>query len=85
MLNIETTEIKIIIEECINTLKYRADLKELDLHSYYEDDFPKFILTDENRVRQILINLISNAIKYTNRGFVKVNCKKDDHGKNILI
>jgi len=85
MLNIETTEIKIIIEECINTLKYRADLKELDLYSHYEDDFPKFIQTDENRVRQILINLISNAIKYTNRGFVKVNCKKDDHGKNILI
>lgn len=33
---------------------------------------PSYIYSDQNRLRQVLINLISNAIKYTNEGFVRV-------------
>ena len=42
-----------------------------------EDEVPKYLTTDGNRLRQILINLISNAIKYTNYGSVTVEARRE--------
>ena len=40
-------------------------------------------MTDGNRVKQILINLISNAIKYTSRGFVKISTEVDNFSNTL--
>jgi signal transduction histidine kinase len=37
-------------------------------------------MTDENRVKQILINLISNSIKYTEEGYVRIVVSADQYG-----
>ena len=49
-------------------------MKNLELSYQIDPDFPFLFLSDENRLRQILINLISNAIKYTNEGYVRIRC-----------
>ncbi|CDW87942.1 multi-sensor hybrid histidine kinase [Stylonychia lemnae] len=85
MLNIEATNLRQIVQECINVLKFRADIKGLQLNSQFSFDFPQVIYSDENRVRQILINLISNAIKYTNKGFVQVQCSINSIQDSIFI
>ncbi|CDW81597.1 multi-sensor hybrid histidine kinase [Stylonychia lemnae] len=74
VLNVDQINVKIFLEECISILQFRADLKRILLCYQLESGFPDTIQSDENRLRQILLNLISNAIKYTNQGFVRINC-----------
>lgn len=53
------------IEDCIDILISKATHKNIALSYNIESDVPPFIISDYVRVRQILINLISNAIKFT--------------------
>ena len=51
-------------------LKERAGAKELNLQTVILNEIPDGMISDEFRIRQILINLINNAIKYTDKGSV---------------
>ncbi len=54
-----------------------ADEKQLDFRITLSDELPRFIVSDEAKLRQILINLIGNAMKFTVDGAVTVDVKKD--------
>ncbi|MCB9072018.1 MAG: response regulator [Bdellovibrionaceae bacterium] len=60
-------------------LQFRAQEKGLDLQLTYSNDLPKHIYTDSIRLRQILLNVLGNAIKFTHQGYValKVGFKND--------
>ncbi|PSV25397.1 MULTISPECIES: ATP-binding protein [unclassified Photobacterium] len=49
---------------------HRSHEKRLDFNIYYSHDLPRFFIGDEDRIKQIFVNLISNAIKFTPAGFV---------------
>ncbi len=77
---IEEVDINEVMESVQSEMDVRV--KEAKLESAYsiEKNMPK-ILTDRERVVQILINIINNAVKYTPKGKITVSVKKD--GKNI--
>ena len=64
-----------IAEEVHSLLQVRANEKNLGLNTTYAYPLPKTIRTDSLRLRQILVNLVGNAIKFTERGSVKVRVR----------
>jgi len=56
--------------------KFMAANKDLEFRAGFDDDVPRIIYGDDIRVRQIVTNLLNNAIKYTQEGFVEFNIKR---------
>jgi signal transduction histidine kinase/CheY-like chemotaxis protein/HPt (histidine-containing phosphotransfer) domain-containing protein len=63
-----------VIHNVVSLLSQRAVAKSLDLDVALSPDLPKWLLGDPTRLRQILFNLLGNAIKFTERGSVRVHC-----------
>ncbi|WP_423064100.1 PAS domain-containing protein [Candidiatus Paracoxiella cheracis] len=68
----EAINIRELVEKLINDMLSQAHEKELELRLNYAYNIPPMIIGDEKRIRQILVNLISNAIKFTTNGYVQV-------------
>jgi len=77
-------EIHTCIEEALDLLSPKATEKKLDLAYSVEDTIPKILVSDVTRLRQILVNLIGNAVKFTTTGEVVVEVKPAAHGQRTL-
>ncbi len=62
-----------IIEEAAELLRPRAADKGVQLRVRVDDPFPRTILSDPVRLRQILVNLIGNAVKFTQHGSIDIH------------
>ena len=78
-LELESTDFDLsdLIEKAIEILAMRANEKGLELACHLSHDIPCAVIGDPNRLHQILINLISNAIKFTDSGSVTVRVMQD--------
>lgn len=66
-------ELRQVVSETLRTLGVRAGEKGLELICDFADDVPQHVIGDPTRVRQVLINLVGNAIKFTNSGEIVVS------------
>ncbi len=64
------------IESAVHALAVRAHQKNLELTSYIEPDVPAALIGDAGRLRQILINLIGNGVKFTEHGSVTLGVER---------
>ena len=86
----ETCDLKQSISEAIDLFNIRAREKGIDLVCVLDDTLPGFVEADPMRLRQLLTNLISNAVKFTDHGGIVVNASAAlgaaEHGHaNICI
>jgi PAS domain S-box-containing protein len=77
--DIETTECspRQVVKDVVATIKASADAKGLSLRVACAEDVPESIQTDPRRLRQILVNLLGNAIKFTDVGGVQIVVQLD--------
>ena len=64
---------RLVIENVIQILKYKAEEKGLTLSYDVTNDVPVLVMGDPTRLNQILINLVGNAIKFTEKGSVDIS------------
>lgn len=72
--NIEKKPIepRLVVDRAMGLLSQQAEEKHLEFGFYVTESMPQYILGDELRLRQVLINLASNAIKFTKEGSVNI-------------
>lgn len=79
-LAIEDTDIPQIANEVAESLAQKAKEKNLTLNVNADRKLPK-VRTDKEKLKEILVNLVSNSIKYTEKGSIKIEISKD--GENV--
>lgn len=65
-------ELDTLIDECIGIFSLNAEQKNLDFAYRIDPEVPRFIAGDPLRLRQVLVNLLSNAFKFTERGRIQI-------------
>lgn len=71
-------DIKTLLYDIIKVHSVHAKNKRLEFNYSFSNGIPRYLIGDPNRLRQILDNLISNGIKFTQSGEVKIEVKKAD-------
>jgi len=66
----DTYNLKNVILESVNVIGFKAEDKGLDLQIKVDRNTPSFLYGDSGRIKQIIINLLTNAVKYTKKGSV---------------
>ncbi len=74
-----------LLEETCDLLAIRAQEKGVELVLDVEGVIPEAVNGDPNRLRQILVNLLGNAVKFTERGEVKLSCAIEGTNGNDLL
>jgi len=77
-LNLKTLNIREFLDDLYKMFKIRAETKQIEFKIMYDESVPYGIKTDPNKLRQILINLVGNAVKFTNVGYIHIRVSLEE-------
>ncbi|MBD2415920.1 histidine kinase [Nostoc calcicola FACHB-389] len=80
-LNLGSFDLIHLLENLEEMLRFRATSKGLELVFEYTSDLPQFVQADESKLRQVLLNLLGNAIKFTDTGKVALRVGMREMGE----
>jgi signal transduction histidine kinase/CheY-like chemotaxis protein len=76
-LNEKAVDSYLLFDSIVESQREKAYKKALDLSLYIDENLPKLLIIDDEKIKEILTNLIDNAINFTKQGFVKVKVQVD--------
>lgn len=74
-----------VINDCYNIAKVRAESKSLSFRMMIDPELPSYLCGDEVRIRQIINNFLSNAVKYTKEGIITLSISCESLPKNQIM
>ena len=74
-----------VVQESAHIVAVKAEEKNLRVIVNYDENLPKVFLGDGLRIRQILLNLLNNAIKFTDVGSITMRVESDQFGVRIKV
>lgn len=84
-LSIEKTNINELAKQVANVILYQTESKKIELLLNLDPKLPDYIWIDEARLKQVLINLLGNAIKFTEKGEIEIKIEKILNTPNDLM
>ena len=75
-LYIDKSNVYDVAHQVINVVLYQAQRKDIELLLNIEQGLPSYIWIDESRLKQVLINLLGNAVKFTEKGEIELKIEK---------
>lgn len=78
-------QLRFLMHDAISLMKPRAEKKGLKLRLEYDPSLPNYLYGDSDRIRQILLNLMSNGVKYTREGEVLLKVSGIVKGEEIAL
>lgn len=79
-LNVESIDLRSLVLGVTEAFEPSAEQKNLEI-IFDDNDAPQLVQTDSLRLQQVITNLVSNAIRYTESGTIRITCKSDDHNQ----
>ncbi|MCU0423224.1 MAG: ATP-binding protein [Bacteroidia bacterium] len=71
----EKTNLNKLIDSCLELFVIKATEKNIELVSFIDKDIPEYVNIDQTRLKQVLFNLLNNAVKFTPRGHISLQVK----------
>ncbi len=82
--NRQNFDIIFLIENVKKIFKLQAEEKGINFYAVIEPEIPRYLIGDEIRLKQILINLVSNALKFTEKGEVQIKLVLNKRADNLV-
>ncbi|HMO61501.1 MAG TPA: PAS domain S-box protein [Ferruginibacter sp.] len=88
-LSLESQPINVaqVVSDAVKILEPKARRKGIEMRLELSEDIPQLVMGDQLRLSQILFNLLGNAVKFTDEGYVEISCRKvkgSDENKHYI-
>ncbi|MCK5717007.1 MAG: response regulator [Thiomargarita sp.] len=84
-IQLQEMDLRVILKELEQLFSLTVTEKKLDFSVEIEAQLPQILLLDEHRIRQVLLNIIGNALKFTKKGHIKIFIQHHLHKNNNTL